>query len=1021
MINYSNIFMILFCYSGVICLFYGIYGIYKNRKSNLNIVFLAATVSLFIWSIGFSALFNSENIEYAFLWRRIASVGCISFYALLLHFLLLLTGKEKFLKNKILLFLIYLPTAICIYIFSVSRKLSFLQYDFIKTDYGWNTLPIHNFWENFFFVYFILYTLIGLGITLFWGLKNKYPNQRKTAYLIFFSFLVVFLIGSFTDVIANIFFPVRIPQIFPILSIIPISIIYYAMIKYGFLLPQKKKIDITIFSYITRKNVYGYLTIVYFIGSIISFCMQLLYYKNFLNALSTSLVILFLGLCIQFILRFKRLQKFQDMFLAAVMFISIPTITFIFLDYERITVWSSGIILILISLIFVKKSALILTTISLIVTQFVVWTIMPNSQEYINNYTHIIRIVLLSMISWISFYVNKVYVRRLEENAIQIKLQKFISDISTDFITVNNKNSREKFQKLIVNISKMLKAYKISIYSYEKDSNYFKNLVEWCAENASEVSVSNNSNIIPIHFCNWSIGKLNNNEIIQFSHINQIPQEAKYLKSEMERRKTNAIIVLPIFSNSNLFGFLSIEYNKQQKAFSEEIISALKIISNIMSDALIKIDSEKEINYMVYHDYLTKLPNRRYLYDYLKQSFTNYEKSENPIGVFFIDLDGFKGVNDTLGHEGGDVLLKTFAERLQEVISEEDMISRFGGDEFILVTNQIKNNKDISYIAEKIMNLFKTPFLVMGQEFYLTVSIGISVYPFDGVEVDELIKHADIAMYKAKGKGKNRFYICSEEMKEEIRYEIKITNDLYKALERNEFYLMYQPQVDLKTGKINSVEALIRWNHPELGLISPAIFIPIAEKSGIINDIGEWVIEQACLQNYEWQTKGYKPIRVAINISGNQLRDISLVVAFKKILRETKLDSKYIEVEVTESVAMNEFRDSLFLLNLIKELGIMISIDDFGTDYSSLGRLKRLPIDKLKIDKQFIDDIENGEKDKAIIRTIIQLAKNLQIKVIAEGVENKMQLDFLELELCDEVQGYYFYKPMISSEIEKIL
>jgi EAL domain-containing protein (putative c-di-GMP-specific phosphodiesterase class I) len=333
----------------------------------------------------------------------------------------------------------------------------------------------------------------------------------------------------------------------------------------------------------------------------------------------------------------------------------------------------------------------------------------------------------------------------------------------------------------------------------------------------------------------------------------------------------------------------------------------------------------------------------------------------------------------------------------------------------------LSKGTELVEVAEHIMSEFNAPFVVKGQEFYVTASAGIAVFPQDGADAETIIKSADIAMYHAKEKGKNQYILCTSDLKEEANQKIKLTNNLYRAIERNELVLHYQPQIDLQTNKIIGVEALIRWNHPELGMVPPKMFIPLAEPSGLIYSIGEWTINTACRQNKIWQDMGLPHLRMAVNISVNQFRNPNLFDQVGSALRETGLDPKYLELEITESIAIREEDYVISVLDHLKELGVSISIDDFGTEYSSLSRLTMLPVDRLKIDIQFIRGIEDSYKDKAITDSIINLAKNLGLKVIAEGVETKGQLDFLQMQTCDEVQGFYYYKPMTVDQIEALL
>ena len=386
-----------------------------------------------------------------------------------------------------------------------------------------------------------------------------------------------------------------------------------------------------------------------------------------------------------------------------------------------------------------------------------------------------------------------------------------------------------------------------------------------------------------------------------------------------------------------------------------------------------------------------------------------------------MDLDSFKMINDTMGHSRGDEILKRVAQNLTNILRKTDTVARFGGDEFLIMLDNIENEKNISDMGNKIMDTFKRPFIIDEHEFFITGSAGIAVYPGDGEDGETLVKNADIAMYRAKANGKNKYVMCTENMKEEVKKNMTISNHLFRARERGELMVYYQPQINLQTGKIIGLESLLRWNHPTFGMIPPNVFIPLAEKNGSINSIGEWVLRTACNQNKAWQDMGLLYARIAVNLSVIQFNDPLIVEKVDKILKETGLSPKHLELEITESIAVKENKNVVDILDRLKKLGVSISIDDFGTEYSSLSRLKTLPIDRIKIDMQFIHGIEGNEKDQAITKIIINLAKSLNLEVIAEGVETKGQMEFLNQKMCEEAQGYYYYKPMPAEELEEIL
>ncbi len=426
---------------------------------------------------------------------------------------------------------------------------------------------------------------------------------------------------------------------------------------------------------------------------------------------------------------------------------------------------------------------------------------------------------------------------------------------------------------------------------------------------------------------------------------------------------------------------------------------------------------ERQANY----DMLTGLPNRTLLHDRLRQSVFA-QRDERSMAVVFIDIDHFKFVNDSLGHRVGDELLKSIGERLKLVVREGDTVARLGGDEFVLILNDQPQQDVIFRAMQRICSKVAEPSLISGKELYVTCSAGISLYPQDGRDVDTLLKNADAAMYRAKEHGRNNFQFYTAEMNALVNERLAMEQSLRQAVERKEFVLYYQPKVSLRSGAIVAAEALLRWRHPERGLVSPDRFIHLAEETGLIVPIGEWVLREACTQNLLWQKVGLRPITISVNVSARQFRHNILAKTVSGILAETGLDPSHLDMELTESIIMQDVEATIATLRELKSLGVGLSIDDFGTGYSSLSYLKDLPIDTLKIDRAFVRDITADQSnDRVLAWAIISLAHSLGLKVIAEGVENKDQVNFLRKHRCDEVQGYYFSKPVPPEEFRKLL
>jgi diguanylate cyclase (GGDEF)-like protein len=430
---------------------------------------------------------------------------------------------------------------------------------------------------------------------------------------------------------------------------------------------------------------------------------------------------------------------------------------------------------------------------------------------------------------------------------------------------------------------------------------------------------------------------------------------------------------------------------------------------------------EARIEYLADHDALTSLANRNLLGDRIMQAMAHARRDGLMLALLFLDLDRFKGVNDSFGHELGDALLLEVSSRLRRVVREGDTVARQGGDEFIILLTGIQRPQDVTAVAFKVFHAFSEPFLIRGHELFITVSIGATLFPDDGDDMQALLRNADTAMYRAKEKNGNAFQFYSREMSVRALERAELERALRRALERKEFELFYQPKVATGSGRIIGAEALIRWHHPELGLVSPTRFIPMAEEIGLIVPIGDWVLHTACAQNKAWQDAGLEAISVSVNLSARQFREDDLVESVADVLNNMGLDAKHLELELTESIVMNSAELFINKLRALEDLGVQLSIDDFGTGYSSLSYLKRFPLHHLKIDQSFVRDIATDADDAAITSTVISLGHSLNLKVIAEGVETEEQVAFLREHHCDEMQGYYFSRPLPATEFAALL
>jgi diguanylate cyclase (GGDEF)-like protein len=535
-------------------------------------------------------------------------------------------------------------------------------------------------------------------------------------------------------------------------------------------------------------------------------------------------------------------------------------------------------------------------------------------------------------------------------------------------------------------------------------------------ESLEVFELDQNENVFPVELSD-STTSIHKVLIDRCTHIcnNLITNELSYYEKHLLREGIQSLLIIPIIVKNKAIGTLNIG-SHMPNFFSKKRVETLSTYTNQIALALDRIDAYESLQKSAYHDYLTGLPNYRLFKIRLNEAIEKAKKEANPlIAVIFLDLDRFKMINDTLGHTIGDLLLKKVGNLLLGCLSERDTVTRYGGDEFSILLPDIKSREEAISLVKKIIASMEKPIIMNEYEIPVSASIGIAFYPNDGLNAERLIQNADRAMYRVKEQGKKSYAVYSEGEDNRSVNFLVLENDLRKALEREEFVVYYQPKINIKTGTIAGLEALVRWISPHKGLVFPGDFIPFAEETGLIVQIGEFVMRKSCRQIVAWQSAGMPPLKVSVNLSTRQLLQSNLVPTVEKIICESGIQPELLELEITETMSMDIDR-SLQLLNRLKKLGVSISVDDFGTGYSSLNYLRRLPIDRVKIDQSFIKEMSLNPSNKALVSTIINMAKNLGLSVTAEGVETAEQVEFLQRQHCDEIQGYFVSKPLSPEE-----
>jgi diguanylate cyclase (GGDEF)-like protein len=1007
-LTYAVVFSIIATVSAVL----GIVSLTSEEKNDQTWLFFAIAVCLSVWSLGFAMSVAAPTEALCLIWRRFSALGWGSLYAVFLEFSISLAMPRRRLFQDWTALVRLIPAAVTVYVFAVSGGTAQAQYRFVRLPAGWTNAAVNNGWDMFFYAYMGSYVLASALLLLYGWRKGPDENSRKQARLLLITFGVTFILGTLTDLVNNSLRLLDIPQMAPVLFLLPLIAIYFGMNRYRFLMVNARS-DEMILTGEARKKLVGFLAFGSVAGGLIYFPTQYLIAGAPLltSVVATLLFFGFGGLLLAIRRRTVRRQNVETTFVVSAI-ITIPLVTMHFIRYAGITVWAFPFIFILLSLMFNTRNLLIASSVSIFFTQLLVWGNYPHSSVTIDASDFITRIGIFVIVIWIALYVNRVTIARLRENVEQNRYQRLISRTSSLLVS-NESVLEENIRGILAEACGVFSADAAFLYLFNPDSQVMTRRFVWTAREDQQYPLPEES------CCELNCHLIR--EGVTLNDRRAVSAQGLAIAPHLHRISARAFLSMPLQLTATSAGFLGLSVFDTPKNWRADQVDTIRIIANNASDRLAKLAAEKEMAFMAYHDFLTRLPNRLLFIDRTEQAIALAHRTEKLVGVMFLDLDAFKSVNDTLGHRAGDELIKEVAKKLMDRVRASDTISRFGGDEFLIMLNNIVKQTDIMRAADSIMALFEKPFILNGQELFVTASAGIAVYPYDGEDTDTLIKNADIAMYNAKERGKNHYLFCSEEMKEDVLSKVRLTNSLYRVLERGELRVYYQPQIDLETNRINGAEALLRWMHPELGMVSPGVFIPLAEKSGLIGEIGRWVLNEAVRQLRQWRDKGLPEIRVAVNISVSQLRNPLFAAQVGEILLEHDLEPRLLELEVTESAAIKEPAYIVTMLESLKELGVFLSIDDFGTEYSSLSRLKQLPVDRIKIDMQFVQGIDKNEKDRAISKVIINLAKSLGMKVIAEGVETREQLSYLNQKLCDEVQGYYYYRPMPAGEFERVL
>ncbi len=1001
-------------------LFYGIYVVHLNKHDSLNRVLFLLCVSFSVHSLGVAIANSAPNLVSCLFWNKFAFTGYTATYGLFLHFTLILAGVLRKRDRVGIAYLLYLPTLILTFAFTLPGGFSSSLYNLQRTWLGCTYTLENGIWPLLFESYQLLYVFLGLLLLWRWGASSQDRKIKRQSQILILSTVIAFLPPRFVDAYLITLFLRPVPTLAPIFPLLLLAGLHALTSRYDLMRSSLEDEDEFFLEGLTNSRLAFCLATAFITGGItcsmayfFPFAIQSdLAMRSMLLAGIIFFILGFMTLLIQFI---KNL-KVRKNALLLVMLLSIPALTWQFIEFAAITIWAFPVVIMVVTLLFTSRVPLILVTAVAIATQIPVMLNAPVGSVFMDTFDYAARVSIFIVTLFVGILVNKTYTGKLKESELQARSQKLISEISTELVSVSLSNMDRKIHSLLEKIAVFFMADRTGVFLLDADKKGLLYSYEWRADGIPSPAEHEKELQMQLP---WMLEHLSKKPFIFTSDTSSISDEFAREREMFIRQGVKSAAAVAIEEDGELIGFIGLHCISENRDWSGAHGDHLTILSNLFADGFIRIRSEQEIETMAYYDQLTGLPNRILFSDRLAQALHLARKNNRLVGVVLMDLDSFKMINDTLGHSGGDEVLKEVAHSLQQRLRKTDMLARFGGDEFLILLNDIEDYESVARATEDIMELFIHPFYIQGQNFFLSGSAGAAVFPHDGTDEETLLKNADVAMYIAKSRGKDQFVLCTEGMKDEVREKFELSNELYGVQDRDELVVHYQPQISLKTGEIVGIEALVRWNHPRIGMIPPNVFIPLAEMNGTINTIGDWILHTAIGQRKLWLRSAPSDMRISVNLSVVQMYNRHFVDNLAVMLKEARLDPKFLELEIKECAAVRETELVLETMNKLKQLGVSLSVDDFGTECSSLSRLKVLPIDRIKIDMPFVQGTESDAQDRTITTTIINLAKGLGMEVMAEGVESESQMSYLRQEKCDDAQGFFYGGPMPADEIEK--
>ncbi len=994
----------------------------KENNARRRLVFLLCC-ALALWAFSFAMASHAEQVGAFLFWRRVGAVGWALMWAFTVHFVVVISGHEAGIRKlKWPYVAIYLPAALNILFFSILPSAE-QNFTLVATHFGWVTLWRNSLLMNLYALYMVLSAGACFLLLRQWAAKENSPAVKKQARLLQIALAFAVITGSSSEYIVNTFLHSKVPQLSAILIMVPIIAVIYSIRRYN-ILDTSLSVPFTplgrVLNEKIRRTIFDTVGYVFIGGGIAHMFINYFWDgKPFVYSMLTGGLFVITGEFISYLdVLFKKVTTQERIFYSftglAGAFLAV-----LYRDQGGITVWGIPLLFLIVLIPFPSSTYLSFMSLFTLLAPFYLAYVRPTVDTVVGIFDYLLRFIIMLVAVFLARYVSTIYRERLEENAEQIRFQRAVSRLSESLSQATAAEYEMTIENTLRNVAAFMKANRVSVWLLDQNREIHSySLVTDPV--ASSVRFEASPLLRASQYPYWT--KLLHGAKREEIHIldtSDIPLFAKEEAAYCQRFGVRNFLLIPLLTSTDVaMGTLNIENTGDASIADDQRARDYRdIAANTLASYLARVRSEEQIRYLAYHDPLTGLLNREVFRNQVNEAIREKSVNNGHFALVFIDLDTFKNINDTAGHESGDRLLVRVARGLTGALSKADVVARFGGDEFLILLKSAEESGQLIATAEKLLQLFSQPITIAKQEIFVTASMGIAIYPQHGTTASALMQNADTAMYAAKAAGKNRYQVYEEGMSTSTLMDRRaLFNDLHRVTERGELYLLYQPIVELRSHRIIAVESLLRWQHPRLGLIMPGDFIRVAEETGLIRAIGRWVTWQVCLTGKRLLEDGHD-ITISMNVSSESLREANMAKSLQETIKNTGMNPRYLDLEITESAAVKDPEMTAKILAELRDYGVSITLDDFGVEYSSLGRLRAFPLDHIKIDQSFVQGISLNTKDENIIRNILVLAETMGIKVVAEGVETDVQARFLNELNCHYAQGFYFSQPLHYEEL----